>query len=1057
MIRLEPIRKFLKSFCATVFLVLAILAQTNLASADAILDVDANTVQLDLAKFRSPIAAEREDISLQGPGDSKKTALIAKGPGPTYFWSLFSFRNTTDRPLDFVMVFDSERFVGSGLLPVKSLANPVLGATATNGQGLVASESNDGTTYSFRVAPKEIFNIAIESPTVELQSELWQSQAWQAHQGLVSFFDGLVFGVALLVAFGVLAVYGFRPHNVFISAAFFALAALVFIAFESGHLMGLQYVAPKLGFNENMLRGLVESGLAASLAICVLTFTAIGRSSPVAGFVVLFIGGLMLANGFYALAEPLHATTVARFGFTILMLIGLGISVWQRPRKENLVDPDLVFWISLLAWTAYAGIICNITAGAEILSPLLQIALAAILVVLVIILLRFLFSQGLNAKPFITDSSRRSLALSSAGHSLWEWQPSTNQLSVGEDLPRSLGFEAALWQTDAQNTLIQMMHPQDIPTYISIVETTDKRAGQIVLRELRLRDVDGAYRWFLLRARWVPGPGNKLDRCIGTLTDITKDKNAEEKLASDAVHDSVTGLPNRILFLDRVDRELKKTMALPFRILLVDIDRLKTLNDALGHDIGDQLLKIVGERINAIIENDETVARISGSQFAVLAVEAIARRSATALATEITKSIAEPLVIRNQDVLLVASIGISSANTAELSAHLMMQQATTALLQAQHNSESKIVIFDESLKDDRAAELSLESELRRAISNDEIEVHYQPISYLSTLEVAGFEALARWRHPTQGLLPPLQFIELAEKSGLIIEIGQIVLATAARQLGIWQRVLRRDQFFFVAVNISASHLAHKDFLKQVQDVINRETLSLGSLKIEVTESVIMRQPRQTAKLLQQLRRIGVGLSCDDFGTGFSSLSSLRDFPFDTLKIDRSFIDPDIYDDRSATIVTTITDLAHRLNMVVVAEGIEAQEQIDNLAALGCDLGQGYLIGQPMPATAVAEMLQVLPHKISDGSETLQSFDLSPPLTEDIVALKSSGMSDRSPLRKSLPIFIGDQDEEDFVPELLPSIFAVPRLGESKPKKPRKAAVKPAAKRTQSKATKKSRR
>ncbi len=1065
MIRLSKSRISRRSVCAALSLALLILLQLSRftpAIADTILDVDASTAQVELSKFRSPIAAERSKISLQGPGDPKTVALEAKGAGPTYFWSLFSFRNTTDHALDFVLDVEGQRFTGSGLLPVKSLHNTVLSATATNSQDLIAGESATAKTFSFHMMPKETFNVAIESPTVDLQATLWQRQVWVERQSETTFFDGLVIGVALLVTFGLLAIYGFRPHGAFLSAAFFALLALLFIAFEQGHLTMIEALLLKFGFNENVLRGLAESAFAASLGICVLTFTDIGKTSPVIGFIILFLCGLMLANGFYAWAEPLRATTVARLGFAVSVVAGLGITWWRRKKLEALIDPDLVFWVSLAIWTGFAGIVCNLSESASLLSPIMQGALAATLVVMVTVLLKFLFSQGLNAKPFITDSSRRSLALSSAGHTLWEWQPKQNQLSISEDLPRSLGLNGPTWQANAQNALIQALHPQDIANYMSVIENTDKRPGQMVLREMRLRAADGAYRWYLLRARWVPGPGQTLDRCIGTLTDITKGKQAEERLATDAVHDAVTGLPNRVLFIDRVERELQKTVALPFRVLLVDIDRLKTLNDALGHDFGDQLLKIAGTRISECIASDETVARISGSQFAVLAVEAIARPTVSALAAAITRSLGAPTLIRHQEILLVASIGISSVNAPDVTALTMMQQATTALLEAQQSGGAKTVVFNENLKDDRAAELSLESDLRRAIGNDEIEVHYQPISYLSTLEVAGFEALARWRHPTQGLLPPLQFIELAEKAGLIIEIGQIVLATAARQLGIWQRVFRRDRFFFVAVNISASHLAHKDFLQQVQDVINRETLSLGSLKIEVTESVIMRQPQKVAQLLQQLRSIGVGLSCDDFGTGFSSLSSLRDFPFDTLKIDRSFIDPESYDDRSATIITTITDLAHRLNMVVVAEGIENQDQIDNLAQLGCDLGQGYLIGQPRTATEVADMLQVLPRRIVSETATFRNLQVAAPTMrvepkpQQLIDLQAvdyqrEAQSSQFPLRRDLPI-MGDEgrDEEEFVPELLPSIFAVPRQSETKkapqkPKAKKRTKAKPAGK------------
>ena len=1053
MIRLGYSRKTFGPVCAAILIVCAMFFSASLVYAEAILDVDANTVQVELSKFRSPIAAERAQITLQGPGDPKKVTLQAVGKGPTYFWSLYSFENKSDRPLDFVLNIEQQVFVGSGLLPVKSINKPVHGAVATNGQEMVEKNSSFAKTFAFQIRPREIFNIAIESSSADLQATLWQGQVWLEHQSQITFFEGLVFGISLLVAFGVLAIYGFRPHLVFLSATAFAVASLVFIAFESGHLSSLLAYVPRANIDENMLRGIVETLFAASLSVCTLTFTRAAKHSPVAGFLILFMGGLLLANSVYALAEPTQATSFARFGFAILAVSGLLLTIKNRKVDHALVDRGLAFWLSLFLWSVFAGIACNLSNQIYVLSLIVQSALTATLIILAMILLQFLFSQGLNAKPFITDSSRRSLALSSAGHSMWEWQPQSNSLSVGEDLARSLGYSPGDWQGNAQAAMIQILHPQDLANYMGIVSDVEKRPGQMVMRELRLRNAEGAYRWYLLRARWVPGPNQQSDRCIGTLTDITKDKEAEENLVSDSVHDAVTGLPNRVLFVDRVERELKKNVALPFRVLLVDIDRLKTLNDALGHEFGDQLLKIAGERISEAIESDETVARISGSQFAVLAVEAIARRSAATLAADIAQSLAKPIMLRNQEISLATSVGISLLNDTG-NAATMMQQASTALLQAQQSTTKKIVTYSKHLKDERAADLNLESELRRAISNDEIEVHYQPICYFHTLEIAGFEALARWRHPTQGLLPPLQFIELAEKAGLITEIGQIVLSMAARQLGIWQRVLRRDKFFFVAVNVSATQLMHKDFLKQVQDVINRETLSQGSLKIEITESVIMRQPQKTAKLLQQLRSIGVGLSCDDFGTGFSSLSSLRDFPFDTLKIDRSFIDPETYDDRSATIIATITDLAHRLNMVVVAEGIETQDQIDNLAMLGCDLGQGYLIGQPITATEVASKLQVLPRKIISDSELYHQQQPDEPEVIATVA-RSSDPRDELPLRRNLPIYIGDMDEDGGdVPELLPSIFAVPRMGEAPPKKQRTVPAKKPVKRIKPKSVKK---
>jgi EAL domain-containing protein (putative c-di-GMP-specific phosphodiesterase class I) len=320
-----------------------------------------------------------------------------------------------------------------------------------------------------------------------------------------------------------------------------------------------------------------------------------------------------------------------------------------------------------------------------------------------------------------------------------------------------------------------------------------------------------------------------------------------------------------------------------------------------------------------------------------------------------------------------------------------------------------MVEFDASMKDERAALLAMETDLRNAMRSDEIEVQYQPISYLNTMDIAGFEALARWRHPTLGLLPPAQFIELAEQVGMINEIGQTVLAQAARQLGIWQRVLRHERPFFVSVNISPSHLMEPNFLEQLQLIINRETLIDGSLKIEVTESVIMRHPERATKLFERLRSLGVGIACDDFGTGFSNLSNLRNLPFDTLKLDRSFITPESFDHRSGKIIMTITELAHSLGMVVVAEGIEEQDQVDRLAELGCDLGQGFLIGQPMPSTEVTDMLAVLPRIIAQNT---------PPVPAPAPARKQ--VLNVAPMARRLNI---DLDEE---PEELPSIFAMPQ-------------------------------
>jgi diguanylate cyclase (GGDEF)-like protein len=1038
MIRKCIYRDIWRKFCALAVLACAVLAVSGLAGAEDILDVDSKTRQVDLSNYRAPIASQRAKISIQGPGDAQPVELQAKGQGPTYYWSLFSFRNTSPADLEFVLAIAPQRFSGSGLWRISSYGDSVIATTATSHQDqIVTTQNADMKAYGFHVASGKTINLAVESATSDINAELWQPQALADHFAMSSFLRGLLLGIGLLTTLGVLAIYAFRPHAAFLAAWLFAMAALVFMAFESGYIPDAAQIVPGIALDASVMRAIIESLLAISLVACVMYFTDIRKNRPVLGLALFLLLGLVLANVILAFVEPIQAAAAARLAFVLAVITGFIAT--QKIRKENLtiIDPNLLFWSTLALWTVYAGFTSLSSSHSFYLSALLTAGLSSVLVCMMLVLLRFVFSQGMLAKPFITDSSRRSLALSGASHVLWDWQPQRGFLDLGEELPRSLGYHEQDWTMQARRLFKEIMHPVDMAVYHAEVERPRIQPGQVIELELRLRHAEGDYRWYALRARALPGPDGHLDRCIGTLTDITKAKENEERLLTDAVHDPVTGLPSRALFMDRVERELGKPASLPIRIMLVDLDRFKTLNEGLGHDYGDRLLQIAGNRILDCLASDESVARISGSQFAVLCVEVIARRSVTTLAENITKALAEPVSLPQQEVVLTASYGISNASSRGVSVLTLQQQAASALLEARRRGGAQAVVFDTSLKDERAAELALEADLRRAIAGDEIEVLFQPIADLNTMDIAGFEALARWRHPKQGLLPPKQFIDMAEKAGMIGEVGQIVLSTAARHLGVWQRVLRRDRAFFVAVNISPSHLMEVNFLEQVQQILGREGLNPNSLKIEVTESVIMRHPERAAKLFERLRSLDVGLACDDFGTGFSSLSSLRDLPFDTLKIDRSFIAPENFDDRSGMIITTISELAHSLGMVVVAEGIETQDQIDRLAALGCDLGQGYLIGQPVSASSVAEMLAILP--------TVTSLDLRRPTFAEINASKSPGtFGKRDALPKPdeqytpppgrAPMAPRQLDEFE-QPEELPSIFAVSRFGTVPVKKP----------------------
>jgi diguanylate cyclase (GGDEF)-like protein len=977
---------------------LVFLAVPSLGFA-GILDVDQNSNEIDLAKYREPISAQRDNINVQGPTDAAPATLKARGPGPTYFWSLFSFHNTTEQPLEFSLVISPQRFAGSGLVMVKNAGQSALGAVFTkNSAGVDLGADGSVRSLDFSVSPKETLNIAVESLDGNLNASLMQKATWQKQRNDFSFFRGLVFGVVLIVVLGILACFGFRPSRVVLCGWLFSFAAFIFIIFDSG------FAADAFGtlaLPAGMARVLVESLMAATLAVCAKEFLGIEAKRSFIGMALLTVPFLALANLAYGVVEPTIAAALARFTFAAVALVGVAQSLWLRSKKHRLVDPALVFWGALLVWTIFAGLAATQTSRAEKLTPFFEASLAAVLVALAIVLMKHMLTQGLVAKPFITDASRRSLALASGGHVLWDWQPFTKVLAFGDELQEDLGYAS-------KPNFKNIIHPLDLAAYEKVAERTDFHVGDVVEMELRLKDIDGDFHWYGLQARALPGPNKTIDRCIGTLTDIGKLKQAEERMSVDALEDVVTGLPNKALLLERLTRGAGKAGSLPMRIVIIDLDRFKIINDGLGQDQGDKILKILGGRLAELVEEDETVARLSGGQFAILCRDRIDRGDFSEFTKILQDSVATPVKLGAQQIVLSASIGVSTPSTSDHKPQDLIDQANVAMLEARGEGGGRAVVYHGEMIDDRARLMSLEIDLRRALAQNEIEVYFQPIVYLATLEIAGFEALARWRHPELGLLSPSEFIEIAETTGMIGEIGQTILAGAARQLGIWQRVLMRDRPFFVSVNVSAVQLMGQDLPRQIKAILDRENLVQGSLKIEITETVIMRQPERAAKILQQLQALGVGLACDDFGTGFSSLASLRDFPFDTLKIDRSFIRPENFDERNGKIITSITTLARSLGMNVVAEGIESQMQIDRLAALGCELGQGYLLGMPETALAASERLALMKQM---GQAAVR---------EEPKSLYAPAPNYR-PIIEDLPDIF-----EVATPEELPSIFLVPQ-------------------------------
>jgi diguanylate cyclase (GGDEF)-like protein/PAS domain S-box-containing protein len=501
-----------------------------------------------------------------------------------------------------------------------------------------------------------------------------------------------------------------------------------------------------------------------------------------------------------------------------------------------------------------------------------------------------------------------------------------------------------------------VVHPEDLSNCVE-QWTRSLRTGGDYEIEYRLRRHDGQYRWHVARATAGLDAEGKVIKWFGTCTDIDAEKAVEAKLNHYARHDPLTNLPNRVEFMNHLTQAVERASGndyARFAVLFLDLDRFKVVNDSLGHAVGDKLLIAIADRLKACVRPGDVVARLGGDEFTILLNRTGPLADVARVAERLQARLSAPFQLGNYEVFTTASIGLVISDEVPRNPEDFLRDADAAMYRAKESGKARYEIFDREMHVRNMNLLQVETDLRHAVERGEFEVFYQPIVQLDTGNIREFEALIRWRHPKHGLVAPNEFIGVAEETGLIIPIGRWILEEACRQTAIWQ-----EQFDFplsISVNLSAKQLMHPSLISQVSEILEQTGLTSHSLKLEVTESTVMEHSETSLSVLSELNALGVSLSTDDFGTGYSSLSYLHHFPFDRLKIDRSFISKMDEDEKSSAIVKTILMLGENLNMEVVAEGIETTSQYELLRRQGCRLGQGYLFSRPVCAADAEKLL-----------------------------------------------------------------------------------------------------
>lgn len=571
---------------------------------------------------------------------------------------------------------------------------------------------------------------------------------------------------------------------------------------------------------------------------------------------------------------------------------------------------------------------------------------------------RDITEQKLAEEALRESQERYALAAQGANDVLWDLNLRNKVIYLSPRWKSLLGYPEEESRVPLLD-LAPLVHDEDLERVRSRLQGHLEGSVPHLECEFRLLHADGEYRWVLARGLAVRNEQGAPYRAAGSMTDISENKRISDQLLHDALHDALTGLPNRALLADRLEHAIqrrKRYQDFRYAVLYLDLDGFKDINDTYTHNVGDLLLIAAAQRMKMCLRAADTLARLGGDEFVILQTEVGSAEDAISLAARLQEELGRPFYLDGASVPQTsASIGIVLGDENHHTPEDILRDADIAMYQAKYRGKACHLVFDAYMRSEVQARVRLEADLRQALARGELEVYYHPIIALQTGRFTGFEALARWRHPTRGWVSPAEFIPLAENSRLVIPLDRWVLREACRQARAWQGSAGVP--IQISVNLSGRHFPQADLVESIQEILSDTRMRPADLVVEITESAFMENIELATVTLRGLQSIGVGVELDDFGKGYSSLNYLREMPVDTLKIDSSFIRKIATDEREAEVVQTIIQLGHTLDLRVVAEGVETVEQMEALKKMGCDYAQGYLFAQPLDPIAAAAWIR----------------------------------------------------------------------------------------------------
>ena len=931
-------------------------------------------------------------------GIVRRVEVRSRVPDASGDWVVFALANPSDRQIDRLIVAPHTTLAGSGWWGPDLASRRIAAITPSEGFALEGRTDGDADVFQVTLDPGAVVTFAAELAAGQTRAlpelSVWDPDARRDSENAFTLYRGMVLGIGALAATFLLVLFVAHGTATYGAALVLGTATLAFAALRFGFLS--RVLALDVA-REAIWQAWMELAVAAGLVLFLFAYLSLQRWHRFAVWGLVLWISVLAGAAVLAPLDAASAATAARVSMASCALLGLVLGVPLAFKGFDRGQSILPVWFLLCAWVAAGWAVVSGQVEGEVAEPALVGGLVLLAAMVTVTVAQHVFRSG-PALP-VDEHERRALALEGAGDAMIEWDVLNDRVRVEDKATAPLGLRAGALD-GALDRFADHVHAGERDRFATQVRALAAEGRGRLDQDLRLRAAETGnlvaqrYNWFRVRLRPVRGRSGEVETCIGTMTDVTAERTSRERLLHDAVHDSLTGLPNRELLIDRMRAALvlsrEAGTALNPALFLIDLDRFSHINETFGATAADNLLVSMARRLLNVVRPQDCLARIGGDQFALLVLSEPDPEGLALLADRLQRAVRLPVSIEGKEIAVTASLGLVGSESSERSdrarAEAMIADAEIAVAEAKRLGGDRVEPFRPAMRRSIDRDYHLENGLRHALLRREIEMHYQPIVDLSDGSIAGFEALMRWRSPERGLVSPDDFIPIAERNGMIVQLGVFALRTATQDAARFQAAAK-DEGLFVSVNISSRQLLRHDLIADVKGVLDDAGCCPGTLKLELTESMVMDNPEQASIVLGRVKALGATLALDDFGTGHSSLSQLTRFPFDTVKIDRSLV-RGADDDARPVVLRALVAMTHDLGMDVVAEGIEEDDDARTVRALGCRYGQGFLYGEAMSAKAALGALKKgrrRKAKSSPDAEKSQGDDEAAAVQDDVTA------------------------------------------------------------------------